>query len=213
MVTEGVSGYATAKPKVKDELNEQRDGYIITNSNYSDRIYIKFSESDIGTISYSVSKAYQVSNGDKIIVHAKMYGVKDNMMLAAEEKEFTLKITEAFKSEKDLKDNLPEICSAYTDSKSYSDDISFEGAYLVTAKNNDAKYDNKVIAIFKYESTGWFAEKYYYAMEFCHCYEDSDGQIKYADSTNIGSHYQSIDEAFEALESEIDTNYYTYTKG
>lgn len=209
---DGVSGFATAKIKVDENLNEKKDGFIIKSDGVS-TIYLHFTETEKASITFTLSKYYKVGNNEKLTILASAYGLKEGMMLSSNKKEYTAKTLEAFDTVSQLKTNIERIYDAYEADNYYREYITPIDCYFVASANDEAQYSNKVFAVYKYESNGWFAEKYYYAIELSNCYEDAEGNIKYVEKESVSGKYNTAEEALAAAEAEIDTNYYTYTKG
>ncbi len=209
---EGVSGFATAKIKIDENLNEKKDDFIIKSDGMS-TIYLHFTETEKASIMFTLSKYHEVSDNEKITVNASANGLKEGMILSSNKKEYKAKTLEAFDTVSQLKTNIERIYDAYEAGNYYREYITPVNCFYAVSENNEAQYSNKVFAVYKYESTGWFAEKYYYAVELSNCYEDAEGNIKYVAKENISGKYNTAGEAIAAAEKEIDTNYYTYTKG
>ncbi|MBQ4339363.1 MAG: hypothetical protein IJC37_08070 [Clostridia bacterium] len=208
VVFEGVSGFVKATVKPKADLNEKLESFIITSDDR--RLYVNYSEAEQSEINFNVSSTTDLKNGEKVTVSAYSNDLKENTILAQSEKEYTILVPEAFKTAEEVKKNLGSIYSLHIEDSSY---VTSQGCYILTAANDDAKYSNKVVAVFKYESTGWFSSKYYYIAEIDNCYRDTTNKINSVKITKNYGWYETVEEAFAAAEELIDTNYYTYVKG
>lgn len=204
---EGASGYVKASITIDEKLNDKKENFIIKAGKNS--LLVQYSESENSVINFSISSTEGLKNGEKLTVTAYSHNLRGNTILAKTEQEFTILVPEAFKTDEEVKKNLKSIYSAFADTKNSS---TVQGSYILTAANDEAKYNNKVIAILKYETTGWFSQKYFYVAEINNCYKDSSGTVLWVDTTSHYERYSTKEEAFEGAKELIDSNYYTYTK-